>query len=139
MRQLKISNYVRFVGLTTHKEVASYLAASNIYVSTCFLDSTSVSLLEAMACGLAPVVTDIAGNREWIRNGVNGFLFPPKNPRALAERIIRLVEDENLRQEFGERCIQLVKQKARWENCVSKMEAVYQSILHQNNYAPRAS
>jgi glycosyltransferase involved in cell wall biosynthesis len=82
-----------------------------------------------MACGLAPVVTDIPGNREWIENGVNGFLFPPKNPTALAEKVIQLVEDENLRQHFGERCIELVEQKARWEDCVSRMEAIYQSIL----------
>jgi glycosyltransferase involved in cell wall biosynthesis len=129
VEQLRISEYVRFVGLTSHNEVASYLAASNIYVSTSFLDSTSVSLLEAMACGLAPVVTDIPGNREWIENGVNGFLFPPKNPTALAEKVIQLVEDENLRQHFGERCIELVEQKARWEDCVSRMEAIYQSIL----------
>jgi glycosyltransferase involved in cell wall biosynthesis len=126
--RLKITKYVRFVGLTPHKEVATYLTASNIYVSTSFLDSTSVSLLEAMACGLAPVVTDIPGNREWIKNGINGFLFPPKNPKALAEKIIQLVENKDLIQRFGERCIKLVKQKALWENCVSKMEAIYQSI-----------
>jgi len=127
--KLKISEQVRFVGLTPHHEVAQYLAASDIYVSTPFIDTTSVSLLEAMACGLPPIVTDIEGNREWIKDGENGLLFQPKNSAALAERIIQLIKDETARRNFGARCFQIVKQRASWETCVNKMEAIYQSLL----------
>ncbi|TET26785.1 MAG: glycosyltransferase family 1 protein [Candidatus Bathyarchaeum sp.] len=126
---LGVSEHVRFVGLVSHPEVAQYLAASDIYVSTPFIDSTSVSLLEAMACGLAPIVTDILGNREWIENGTNGFLFPPRNSQMLAEKIIQLIENKDARKRFGERCIRIVRQKASWENCVDRMEAIYQSLL----------
>lgn len=129
VRKLKISNYVRFVGLVPYHEISEYLSASDIYVSTCFIDSTSVSLLEAMACGVAPIVTDIPGNREWIENGINGLLFQPKNSTALAEKIIQLIENEDARKHFGERCIRIVKQRASWENCVDRMEAIYQSLL----------
>jgi glycosyltransferase involved in cell wall biosynthesis len=129
VEKLNISKHVRFVGLVPYDEVAQYLCASDIYVSTCFVDSTSVSLLEAMACGLPPVVTDILGNREWIENGENGFLFPPKNPTALAEKVIQLIENQSLRKRFGERCFQIIKRRAIWEKCVSKMEAIYKSLL----------
>ena len=129
IRKLNVSDHVRFVGLIPHHEVAQYLAAADVYVSTCFVDSTSVSLLEAMACGLPPVVTDIAGNREWIENGVNGFLFQPRNPTALAEKTIRLIEDKRLRKRFGERCIRLVQRRATWEKSVAEMEAIYKSLL----------
>jgi glycosyltransferase involved in cell wall biosynthesis len=126
---LGVKEHVRFVGLVSHPEVAQYLAAADIYVSTPFIDSTSVSLLEAMACSVAPIVTDIPGNREWITDGVNGLLFPPKNSKMLAEKIIRLVENEDARKHFGERCTHIVKQRASWENCVNRMEAIYQSLL----------
>lgn len=126
---LGVSENVRFVGLVSHPEVAQYLAASDIYISTPFIDSTSVSLLEAMACGLPPIVTDIPGNREWIENGTNGLLFQPKNSIALAEKIVQLIEDEDTRKRFSERCIRIVKQRASWEKCVDKMEAIYQSLL----------
>lgn len=128
-RELKVSRYVRFAGLVPHHKVAQYLAAADIYVSTCFIDTTSVSLLEAMACGLPPIVTDIPGNREWIENGVNGFFFPPRNQKALAEKIIGLVENEPMRKRFGERCFRIIKQKATWKECVTKMEALYRSLL----------
>jgi len=128
-RELNVSKYVRFAGLVPHHEVAQYLAAADIYVSTCLIDSTSVSLLEAMACGLPPVVTDIPGNREWIENGVNGFLFPLRNPKALAEKIIELAENEPLRKRFGEKCFQIIKRKATWKESIAKMEAIYKSLL----------
>ena len=135
-KRLGVSEYVRFVGLVPHAEIAKYLAAADIYVSTCFVDTTSVSLLEAMACGLAPIVTDILGNREWIRNGENGLLFPPKNPMGLAEKAIQLIENEDLRKSFGKKCFQIVKQKASWEDCVSKMERVYQPLLREKAVKP---
>jgi len=129
-KKLGVSDYVRFVGLVPHAEMANYLAAADIYVSTCFVDTTSVSLLEAMACGLAPIVTDIDGNREWIANGENGLLFPPKNHVALAEKAIQLIKDENSRKRFGKKCYKIVEQKASWEDCVVKMEHIYQTILN---------
>ncbi len=129
VERLNVSKYVRFVGLVPYEDVARYLCASDIYISTCFVDSTSVSLLEAMACGLSPVVTDIAGNREWIENGENGFLFQSRSPTALAEKTIQLIEDNGLRKRFGERCIRVVQRRAAWEKSVSEMEAVYKSLI----------
>ena len=128
-RKLNVSDYVRFVGLVPYNEVPQYLAAADVYVSTCFIDSTSVSLLEAMACGLPPVVTDIAGNREWIENGVNGFLFQPRSPTALAEKTIQLIEDKRLRKHFGEKCVRVIQRRAIWEKCVERMEAIYETLL----------
>jgi glycosyltransferase involved in cell wall biosynthesis len=79
--------------------------------------------------GLESIVTDIRGNREWITNGENGLLFPPKNPMALAEKAIRLIDNEDLRKSFGKKCFQIVKQNASWEDCVSKMERIYRLLL----------
>lgn len=126
--KLNVSKYTRFVGLVPYDDLGRYLCASDIYISTCFVDSTSVSLLEAMACGLPPVVTNIAGNREWVKDGENGFLFPPKSSTALAEKATRLIDDNQLRKRFGERCIPIIQRRATWERSVSEMEAVYRSI-----------
>lgn len=127
-QKLDIAQYMRFVNVIPYHEIPRYLAAADIYVSTSFIDSTSVSLLEAMACGLPPITTDIAGNREWIRNGFNGLLYPPKDYGTLAEKIAHLVEDQDLRKQFGESSNQIIVERAAWEKCVSQMEAVYQSL-----------
>lgn len=124
-KKLGIHEYVHFVGVVPHNQMANYLAAADIYVSTCFVDTTSVSLLEAMACGLAPLVTDIPGNREWIENDVNGLLFQPRNSEELAQKAIQLVENSKARKRFGDLCFRIVKQRAAWKDCVARMERIY--------------
>jgi glycosyltransferase involved in cell wall biosynthesis len=133
VRKLNVSKNVHFVHFVPYNKIAQYLRAADIYVSTCFVDSTSVSLLEAMACGLAPIVTDIPGNREWIENGVNGFLFPPKDSEALAQKITQLIESQHLRKTFGQKCFQIIKQRATWEKSVSDMETIYTSLISRKN------
>jgi glycosyltransferase involved in cell wall biosynthesis len=127
-KSLNVYENVRFTGLLPYNEIAQYLVASDIYVSTSFYDSTSVSLLEAMACGLPPVTTDIAGNREWIQNERNGLLYPPQNHKALAEGITKLIEHEDLRKQFGKKNRKIIVERASWEKCVAKMEAIYDSL-----------
>jgi len=129
VHRLNVSSKVCFVGIVGQCEIPKYLAAADIYVSTCIIDSTSVSLLEAMACGLAPTVTDVPGNREWIVNNNNGFLFPPRSYATLAKKLVQLIEDEALRERFGRKCVQIIKEKATWEDCVSEMESIYRSLL----------
>jgi glycosyltransferase involved in cell wall biosynthesis len=128
-KKLRVDQYIRFTYLVPYHRLPQYLATANIYVSTSFIDSTSVSLLEAMACGLPAVVTDISGNREWIENGKNGLLFHPRNPKALADKLIQLIEDKRLRENFGRKCLQIVRERATWEDCVSKMETIYKSLM----------
>jgi len=131
--KLGVTSYVRFIGLVPYDDIPKHLSAADIYVSTCFIDTTSVSLLEAMACKLAPVVTDIPGNREWVADGVNGLLFSPSNPEALAEKITHMVENPQLREQFGERCLQIVEQRASWDKCFSDMEDIYESLLKEEH------
>ena len=126
--KLGIMQHVRFVGLVPHRKMAQLLSTADIYVSTCLVDSTSVSLLEAMACQLAPIVTDIPGNREWIKDGVNGLLYPPKNNTMLAEKIIHIVENPKLRRSFGRKCVHIIEKRATWENCVSRMQTIYEKL-----------
>jgi glycosyltransferase involved in cell wall biosynthesis len=128
-KKLGVERYVRFSKPVPYHKMPQYLTAADIYVSPSFIDSTSVSLLEAMACGLPPITTDIPGNKEWVKDGVNGFLYPPKDHEALSERIMRLIENEDLRKRFGERCIREVEKRATWDECVSKMETIYQSTI----------
>ncbi|GAI12440.1 unnamed protein product, partial [marine sediment metagenome] len=96
-RGLGVLESVRFVGWIAHHELTKYLASADVYVSTSLSDGTSVSLLEALACELAPVVTDIPANRPWVHDGENGFLIPVREYEMLADGIIRLLEDEGLR------------------------------------------
>lgn len=113
--RLGIVEYVRFIGKVPNKMLAKYLGAADVYVSTAFSDGASNSLLESMACGLPVVVTDIPGNQEWIQNGKNGFLVPIKDSKALAERIVSLLRNKEMRKFASDTNSELAKAKADWK------------------------
>ena len=92
------------------------LREHHVYVSTSPHDTTSVSLLEAMACGLFPVVTDIPANREWIVDGENGRLVPAGQATRLAVTLIDSWRDSGLRERARRHNLELIASRGRWED-----------------------
>jgi len=125
---LGISDGIRFVGRVPHSDLSKYLASSDIYVSTSLSDTSHISLQEAMACQLAPVVTDIPANRAWIEDGKNGFIVPVNDTKALADKIVHLVRNERLREEFGRTNRHIIQEKAEYEKEMIKGEEAYRAL-----------
>ena len=96
VKKLGLESKIEFLPFLSEQDLANLLGESTIYVSTSFSDSTSVTLLEAMSCGVFPVVTDIIGNREWIKDGVNGYLVPLNDPAQLADKVIKSLSNSLL-------------------------------------------
>ena len=132
-RDLKAEAYVEFKGELSRKELMDCYKDSDIYVSTSLSDSTSVSLLEAMALGLIPIVTDIPGNREWIEEGRNGFLFPISDPHALAKRIIYAINEFTDWTFFRKKNISLIKKKAIWEDNMKAVEREFLRLVGRDS------
>jgi glycosyltransferase involved in cell wall biosynthesis len=128
---LGVSSNVEFVGQVSQTEVSRLLGLSDVYVSTSLSDTTSVSLLEAMACGLPVVVTELEGNIEWIKEGVNGFLFSKSDSKMLADRITYLLSDENIRKRFGAANRKIVLERADYEKEMKKMEDLYNNLIEE--------
>ncbi len=130
-REMKLFPWVRFLGRIPHGEMPALLNSSHIYVSTSPADGASVSLLEAMACGLFPIVTDIPANREWIKDGENGFLVPTDDEVTLADRVCTAVRDEDLRKKARQANIELVQEKASWERVSQSLMEIYNRLVVQ--------
>ena len=82
---------VDLLGVLAHREAVDVVARSRFYLSMTASDGASLSLMEAMAVGAIPVVSDIEPNREWIRQGVNGALVPLDDEAAAAAAIEALL------------------------------------------------
>ncbi|MFC2007796.1 glycosyltransferase family 4 protein [Chloroflexota bacterium] len=125
---LGISEAVRFTGFIPYDEVPGYLASSDVYVSTSFSDSTSLSLQEAMACALAPVVSDLPANREWITDGENGFIVSQNNIQDLADRMAYLLKNDELRKRFGRLGREIIKDRAEYHKEMEGLEKLYEEL-----------
>lgn len=124
-----ISRNVEFVGRIPHERITDYLNAATVFVSTSLSDGTSLCLLEAMACELFPVVTDIPANHEWIEDGKNGFLTPVDKPRLLAHHLVQAIRNDELREQAGRYNATLVATKADFHQNMRLMEKEYVSYL----------
>lgn len=95
---------VRFIGYVPDEELPRYYRSCDLFCapSTGF-ESFGMVLLEAMASGVAIVASDIAGYRTVLTNEVEGLLVEPENEIALAQAIIRLLKEPELRREMGEK------------------------------------
>ena len=99
----KISEYkleydVVFTGW--RDDIAALLKTSDIYVASSKSEGLPINILEAMACGLPVVARENRGHNEIIDNGSNGFIVAKEDAVAMAERIIRLANDDDLRRDF---------------------------------------
>lgn len=103
LRELAVGSGVgdRVTFLNGVDSMPDTLRSADIYCSMSRSDGASLSLLEAMGCGLPVVVSDIPANREWIVDGANGFLVPCSEPDVLAERLSQVARDVDLRSALG--------------------------------------
>ena len=72
--KLGLTDAVEFVGWIQKEDNEKWYSKAKIWVSIPESDATSISLLEAMACGCIPIVSDLPANREWIESGINGIV-----------------------------------------------------------------
>jgi len=127
-RSLATSRIV-FVGDVQHDRMPMLLRENQIYVSMSLSDTTSVSLLEAMATGLFPIVSDIPANREWITHRENGLLVPVEQPLQLAHSIIGAWRDKPLLQRAREQNLSIIHERAQWQDNMSIVRELFDSIL----------
>jgi glycosyltransferase involved in cell wall biosynthesis len=129
-KNLNVIDNVKFVGVIPHDDLANYLTMADVYVSTSLSDGgIALSTLEAMSCESAMVVTDVANNSKWIKDGENGFLIPVKSPDKLAEKVNYLLEHKDVGRKFGETSRNLVKEKQNYEKEMEKAEKLCINLI----------
>jgi glycosyltransferase involved in cell wall biosynthesis len=134
VKKLNLEPIVKFMGEVSNEEMPAYLNASDLFVSSSLSDGTSLSLLEAMACGLPVVVTDVPAIVEWVADGENGLVVPRKSVEELAEAIIHLLKNEDIAIEMGKKNLEIAKERADWNKNFRKLEEIYLGMLHRSNY-----
>ncbi len=127
VKELELERYVTFVGRVSSEKVPGYMAASDTFVLPSLSEGFPVVIAEAMAAGLPIITTRIGGLPEIIQDGENGFLVEPMSPEQIAEKVLLLLEDDELRQRISSNNRARVKEYS-WESIVQKLEKVYQKL-----------
>ena len=131
LKILKDTGYedrVHFLGF--RKDVLNVVAACDSFVlSSLFGESITKSVIEAMSLAKPAIITDIAGNIELIENGVQGFVTPAKNSKAMAQAIAKLVDHPTKAKEMGFAAKARIENELSSKQTVVKLKALYEKAL----------
>ena len=120
---------VEFHGHASPEVFRSFYQRASVFVMPSLFENSPYTLLEAMACGKASVVSRSGGMPEMIRDGESGILFEPGNPNDLAEKVVGLLRNPERREAMGRAARQHVAQAYNLEVGAKNTAAFYQSVL----------
>ncbi len=129
IHELNLVESVRWLNrIEPWERMVDYYRLATVVVSVPSSDSTSASLLEALACGTPIVASNLPATREWIVDGVNGTLVPARDRDRLAEALIDLLNDAHKRALFASRSLVQVQEKADHNLEMNKMLRLYEIL-----------
>ena len=129
INELGLKNNFYFAGFVSRSELLEYYQNATVYVLPSYYEGLPTTLLEAMSCGVPSIATDVEGSSELIKDGENGLLVPPRDPERLAEAMMKLLDDEELRKKLGDNAREYVVGDYDWEVITDKIEKVYKMAL----------
>lgn len=127
--ELGISDRLHFTGQRQPDTLRYYYSAGDVVVTTPWYEPYGLTPLEGMACGRPVIGSAVGGITFTIADGATGFLVPPRDPAALADRLHRLLVDPGLRESMGRAARRRVEQEFTWPTVAERTAALYETLL----------
>ena len=122
-----IEQYLTIAGY--QKDIHRYYEAMDLSVLPSLSEGLSITLLESMNYGLPVVATHVGGNPEVVEDGKTGYLVPPRDDHALADRIVRLLKNRELRLRMGEEGRRRVESHFQMQDVANQYMELYRSVI----------
>lgn len=130
IKEFNIEANIRWIGpLEKNEQMAQLFNIAQVVVSVSSSDSMPPSVLEAMACGVPVISTDIPSMREWITDGENGLLVPLRDSTALANALIALLKNPEFAISFREKNLELIREHADYHTEMFNIEQLYYNLI----------
>jgi glycosyltransferase involved in cell wall biosynthesis len=128
IEKLSLQNYIEIVPGIPKSEVPAYLSRSDIFINTANVDNTPVSVLEAMACGLCVVSTNVGGIPYLLQDGQDALLVEPNDPCAMAAAVQRVLTEPGLAEQFSGNGRRKVEQ-FEWLVVLQQWQAIFERMI----------
>lgn len=130
-----LHNYAELLGLSSHfhftgsrADIPDLLCASDVGVLCSHEEGFSNAILEGMAASLPMIVSDVGGNSEAVKNGVNGIVVPPSSPNLLGAALLSLALDSDLRKKMGQSGYSIVVDNFAFKSTISAYTSLYKTL-----------
>ncbi|MGN6548237.1 MAG: glycosyltransferase family 4 protein [Aureliella sp.] len=124
-----VASAVIFTGQCSRDEIRKYYGASDVFVTVPWYEPFGITPLEAMACGRPVIGAKVGGIQYTVRDGETGFHVPPRHPPSIAEKLLLLYRDAELRQRLGSQALGWVRARFTWQQVAEELAEVYAAVL----------
>ncbi len=125
MKSLNLENNVEFLGEISNESLPKYLSQADVFARPSLSEGLGVSFLEAMASGLPIIGTSVGGIPDFLKDGETGLFCNVADPEDLANKIVRLLRDKQLRDKIVSNAKSLVAREYDWNIIAEKFEKIY--------------
>jgi glycosyltransferase involved in cell wall biosynthesis len=132
-----IADVTAFAGRIPHDAFAAALNAGDVFISVPSVDATAVSLLEAMACGRAVIVSDLPSATEWIRDRESGLVVAPRDVEGLTAAMLEFAGDAALRAACGRRARNVARDHAGFATNMERVDRIFHKLVAGDGDWPR--
>jgi D-inositol-3-phosphate glycosyltransferase len=123
-----LDDLVTFLGRRGQETLPYFYSAADVVVMPSYYESFGMVALEAMACGTPVIVTQVGGLAFLVQDGITGFHIPVEDPEALADRLIKIMNDPELRDQMSQQAAEIAQNYA-WEKIATSMSTLYQDVV----------
>lgn len=127
-KKLNLENHVQFAGHAPHEFIVDWFQRLSIFIAVSTRESFGVSILEAAACGIPAITSNVGGLPEVNKHDETGIVIPSESPDELAEKIIYLYKNNQLRLKLGNNARRRVVSDFNWDKSVSQMLKIYDKL-----------
>ncbi len=132
-REQGVAEQVIFTGRRPRQELRDYYCAADVFVTTPWYEPFGITPLEATACGRPVIGAAVGGIKHTVVDAVTGYLVPPNDPAALADRLARFHRNPELARAFGRAGIRRVRSSFNWRKVAMDLAHVYATVLEPHS------
>jgi glycosyltransferase involved in cell wall biosynthesis len=127
--RLGVAGHVLFTGPRERDALRNYYSAADVFVTTPWYEPFGITPVEAMACARPVIGADVGGIKSTVADGETGFLLPPRNPQALAQRLAFLHDNPALARAMGAQGLRRAWRFYTWRTVAERAVAIYLAAL----------
>jgi D-inositol-3-phosphate glycosyltransferase len=128
-REEQVAERILFAGRARRDQLKYFFSAADVFVTTPWYEPFGITPLEAMACGTPVIGSNVGGIKFTVRDGETGYLVPPRDPEALAERLAHVFGHPRLLSVLGRQAVHRANDLFTWRHVASAVAALYEQVL----------
>ncbi|MBD2076149.1 glycosyltransferase [Phormidium sp. FACHB-592] len=137
--EVGISDRVIFMGRQRREMLKYYYSAADVFITTPWYEPFGITPIEAMACGTPVIGANVGGIKFTVRDGETGYLVPPNEPVAIAERLAYLYQQPELLSTFRQQAIKRANALFTWQTVTTAIARLYERVVAENQPEQRST